>query len=278
MEDLYPILTARYQGFPLLITCLFGLIVGSFLGASIYRIPHKVFFGRQRSFCPACEQTIAWYDNIPLLSFLWLRGRCRACGTAISWHYPAAEAMTALIAVALYLKFPFFSYHDGDLAFDGLLSLVYAHLFVFSAAMVICTFTDIRWMMIPNAVTYPLIISGPIWAYFHPILTLQSSILGIIIGGGLFYLVGVLYQLVRGRVGLGFGDVKLLAAIGGMLGVEALTPTILISCVGAFVAIAVLALMGRFRWHKPIPYGPFLALGAIGQIFFDIRLLLMQLM
>lgn len=278
MEDLYPILSARYQGFPLLVVGLFGLIVGSFVGMCVYRIPRRVFFARNRSTCPACDTTIAWYDNIPLLSYLLLRGRCRACGAAISWHYPVAEAVTAGLAVALYLKFPFFSYHHGALEFNGPLTLVFGHLFVFCAAMVICTLTDIKWMMIPNAVTYPLIISGPIVAYFHPILTLQSSILGIIIGGGLFYLVGVLYQLVRKRVGLGFGDVKLLAAIGAMLGVEALTPTVLISCLGAFVAIAVLAALGRFRWHKPIPYGPFLALGAVGQLFVDIRLLMMHLL
>lgn len=261
----------------MLVTAIFGLVAGSFLGMCVYRIPHKQFFAHHRSFCPSCDTVIPWYHNIPLLSYLWLRGRCHACGVRISWHYPAAEAAMAAICVALYLRFPFFYLDHGILAFDGPLALVFFHLAVFCGAMIICTLTDMQWMMIPNAITYPLILSGPIWAYFHPILTLQSSILGIAVGGGLFYLIGVLYQLIRKRVGLGLGDVKLLAAIGAYLGVEALTPTILVSCIGALLGIGCLAVIGRFHWSKPIPYGPFLALGAVFQIFFDLRLLLIRL-
>lgn len=271
MVDLYPILVTRYQGFPLLMVLLFGLAIGSFLGMCVYRLPRKQFFSHHRSFCPQCETVIPWYHNIPLLSYLLLRGRCHACHASISWHYPVAEAAMAAAALALYWRWPFIISDNSLLLYDSQQAIIYAHLAVFCGAMIICTLTDLQWMMIPNAVTYPLIVSGPIWAYFHPALSLQSSLLGIAVGGGLFYALGVLYQLIRKRVGLGLGDVKLLAAIGSYLGAEALTPTILLSSLSALVAIAIMAALGRFHWSRPVPYGPFLALGAVVHIFVDLR-------
>lgn len=274
LDDLYPTLSPLYQGFPLAVVTLFGLILGSFLGMCVYRLPRKQFFHHHRSFCPHCETVIPWYYNIPLLSYLWLRGRCHNCEGRISWHYPAAEAAMALACVGLYLRWPFFAFDERGLVFDGSLAVLFAHLAVFVGAMIICTLTDLQWMMIPNAITYPLILTGPIWAYIHPALSLKSSLLGIALGGGLFYAVGVLYQLIRKRVGLGLGDVKLIAAIGAYLGVEALTPTLLLGSIAALLAIAAMAMAGRFRWDRPIPYGPFLALGAVIHIFIDFRRLI----
>jgi leader peptidase (prepilin peptidase)/N-methyltransferase len=248
----------------LLLAGLVGLALGSFLNVVITRLPRGESVAAGRSRCPQCRAPLAWYDNIPLLSFLRLRGRCRSCGAAIPWRYPLVELAGGLLAPALWHAFP-----------DRLLLLAYAP---FCLALVVLSVIDLEHRLLPDAITLPGIGLGLLLSLVLPQLSFPAAAAGALVGAGLFYGVGRLYEKWTGRRGLGGGDVKLLAMIGAFLGVEALPLVILVSA-----GLGTLAGLVRLLAHNPgpsgrwrtlsLPYGPFLAAGAGCQLFWGERLL-----
>lgn len=240
---------------------LLGLQIGSFLNVCIYRIPRGESLISPRSHCPHCQKPIKWFDNIPLLSFLLLRGKCRECGERISPRYFAVELVTGLLFLFLYLKFgfstPFFIYL--------LLSIV----------LVIIAFIDLEHYLIPNLFTYPGVFVGLILSFFFPFLqnsgtaveALKWSSLGILVGGGSLALIALLGQFLFKKESMGMGDMKLLAMMGAFMGPRAVLLIIFVSCViGAIVGLSLIAL-GKKKREDYIPYGPFLALGGVVLIF-----------
>jgi leader peptidase (prepilin peptidase)/N-methyltransferase len=245
-----------------------GLLTGSFLNACIYRLPRDLSVVRPaRSFCPSCEATIAWYDNIPLLSFLFLRGRCRACRASISWRYPLVEALTAAAFLASLWQF-------GP-------GLEAARLAVYSALLIGLIFTDFEERILPDEFTLGGAFLGIAFAWFvllEPGFTLlllpegtaprwQSageSLLGALGPSFSLWAVGELYFRIRGREGLGFGDVKMTAMMGAFLGLAGVLPALILGSVLGSVA-GVLFILARRKDAATyeLPFGSFLGLASL---------------
>ena len=229
----------------LALAVVFGLVIGSFLNVVIARLPEHRSLWRPRSACPACGATIAWHDNIPLLSFALLRGQCRACHVRIPWRYPIVEAVTGALFGAAFARF-------------GPTPDFFAAL-VLLAALVAITAIDLQHQIIPDAITLPGIVTG-LLANVATRHSVTDSLLGIAVGGGLFLVV----ILVSGG-GMGGGDMKLGAMLGAFLGWQVTLLALFFAVVfGGSLAIVLLASGARGR-KDPVPFGPFLALGgAIG--------------
>jgi leader peptidase (prepilin peptidase) / N-methyltransferase len=249
------------------VVLLFGAMIGSFLNVCIIRLPQGTFLKHARSMCPQCEKPIPFYDNIPIFSWLILRGKARCCGKKISIQYVLIETVTALLFVVAYWQNPF--WNSDQLAIDPGDFIRFAHIALFLSAMLVCGTIDYHHKIIPDVITLPMIALTPVVAYFHPELTGWSALLGALIGGGSLFAVAWLYYLVRKRPGLGLGDVKLLAVIGGWLGIEAILPTILVaSMTGALFGTLLLVIKKDASLKSAIPFGPFLILGAAIHILF----------
>lgn len=239
---------------------ILGAVVGSFLNVVILRLPARMLeestetIAWPPSRCPACRQGIRWYDNIPLLSFIWLQGRCRACGAAISWRYPLVEAAMALLSAALLLRF-------GP-------EVQYPVYFIFSAALLAIFFIDLDHQLIPDVISLPGIALGFAAALLPGGIGWQAAGLGILLGGGSFYLVALGYYLITRREGMGGGDIKLLAMLGAFLGWQALPFIILASSLlGLVVGVGAMVRQGR-GGRSVIPFGPFLVIAAWLWLFF----------
>jgi len=243
----------------LLVIFALGATIGSFLNVCIARIPHGASIVRPPSHCPGCKTPIAWYDNIPLLSYIVLRGRCRSCRTRISAVYPAVEVLTGALALALWGRL------GASLAFAGYLA--------FAAALVTITFIDLDHQIIPDVISLPGIGLGLAVSFVSPLVRPQDALLGVLAGGGSLLLVAWLYQTLRGQEGMGGGDIKLLAMIGAFLGWQSIFVTVLAaSLVGSLIGIG-LMLYQRADTRLAIPFGPFLAGGALVYLFFGDRIL-----
>jgi leader peptidase (prepilin peptidase)/N-methyltransferase len=225
-----------------------GLAVGSFLNVCIYRIPRKESVVSPGSRCGSCGYALRAVDNIPLLSYAFLRGKCRNCGARISIRYPIVELVTALIFVAHYLA----------LGPDILL----VPRLLFACALVVLFAIDLEHHLLPNVITLPGIVAGFAFSLLVPPGPVSSAV-GILIGGGVLWLIGEAYFRYSGQEGMGGGDVKMLAMIGAFLGWELTIVTLVLSSVlGSITGIAVLAL-GRGDMKSALPYGTFLAVGAL---------------
>ncbi len=237
----------------------FGAIVGSFLNVVILRLPaegESIIFPASR--CPACMKHIPWHDNIPILSFILLKGRCRNCRTKISLQYPLVELAMALLSLALYWQFS--------------LSSLYGIYFIFSAALLVIIFIDCRHQIIPDVISLPGIIIGLSVSFFNPLVTWQQSGLGLLLGGGTLYAVAGGYYLLTKREGMGGGDIKLLAMIGAFLGWQCL-PFVIFgsSLLGTIIGLG--AMIKQKKGGKTvIPYGPFLSIAALLYLFFQARI------
>jgi leader peptidase (prepilin peptidase)/N-methyltransferase len=231
----------------------FGMAVGSFLNVCIYRLPESLSLIHPRSMCPSCKAKIAFYDNIPVLSYLLLRGRCRHCTTSIPLRYPVVELAAGLFSVAIFTR--------HGLHWEGFL------LYALVAALLVITFVDIDHQIIPNVITYPGIVIGFISSFFVESISYKESLLGIGVGAGILLLVALGYYFLTKTEGMGGGDVKLLAMVGAFLGWKAAIFTIFVgSAVGTLLGIAV-ALQTRKGRKTAIPFGPFLSLGALIYLF-----------
>lgn len=232
---------------------LFGAIIGSFANVCILRIPAEKSIVSPGSRCPHCEQPVAWYDNVPLVSWLVLRGRCRHCAEPISFRYFVVELLTALAAVALYLRSGF--------------GVEWVVLFVLVAALIVITFIDLDHRIIPDVISLPGMVVGFALSLRGEPGAISSAI-GILFGGGLLLAVAWGYQAATGREGMGGGDIKLLGMIGAFLGWKSVPFTMLLSSLtGSAVGLSLMWWTGSDTKYA-IPFGPFLALGAILYIFF----------
>ena len=232
----------------------FGICIGSFLNVCIYRLPEKKSIVHPRSMCPACGTLIRFYDNIPILSYLLLKGRCRHCAEGISFRYPVIEFISGIFAVGVYIKF--------GLGFEA---LIY---YTFIAVLLVITFIDIDHQIIPDVISLPGI---PIFfaaSFALPNITLVESILGILIGGGSLWLVAQGYYLLTRKEGMGGGDIKLLAMMGALIGWKGVLFTVFSASAVGTVAGMLVMLKTRKSMKLKIPFGPFLAIGAITYIFF----------
>lgn len=236
------------------IVFLFGAVIGSFLNVCIYRIPAEESVVAPRSRCGACKTPIRSSDNIPILSYLLLRGRCRACGTAISPRYPFVEALTGVAALATFVVYG-----------PTLQALI---LFAFLCALIVVSMIDLDHQIIPNVISVPGILVGFAAALLVGQPSWRASLAGLLLGGGLLWGVSEGYYRLTGREGMGFGDVKLLAMIGAFLGWQAIPVTLLLaSLTGTVIGVGVMLARGSDS-RTPIPFGPFLAAGAVCALFF----------
>jgi leader peptidase (prepilin peptidase)/N-methyltransferase len=231
----------------------FGAIIGSFLNVCIYRIPLRRSIISPPSSCPECKRHIPFYDNIPIISYILLHGRCRYCNTRIPLNYLVIEALTALMAVSLFFFF--------GLTIEA---LVY---YIFLSALIVITVIDLEHKIIPDVISLPGIVFGFAVSFFLPFPGVMNSIIGIIAGGGLLFAVAYGYYMATGREGMGGGDIKLLAMIGAFLGWRGIIVTLLVgSLVGAIIGSILMLLKGRDTKYA-IPFGPFLSLGAAIYLF-----------
>jgi len=234
-----------------------GAATGSFLNVVIHRLPLRQSLSRPRSHCTRCGRTIPWYDNLPVLSWFLLRGRCRQCGEAFSFRYPMVELITAVLLLALLAKFG--------------LSIALAFAFYFACSLLVVTYIDLDHRIIPDRVTLPGIGVGLLLALVAPaevrVAAVQSWAIGTLVGGGILWLVAWGYELATGREGMGGGDIKLLAMIGAFLGWQGVLVTLLLaSFIGSAIGIVWMLVRGADT-RLAIPFGPFLAMGALVALF-----------
>ena len=239
----------------LAISCaaVLGAVVGSFLNVVILRLPsdgESIMF--PASHCPGCQQPLRWFENIPVISYLALRGRCRTCGMAISPQYPLVELAMAALSAAVCARF--------GVGFVGL------YYFLFVAALLVIIFIDIHHQIIPDSISLPGIVLGFAGSLGNDQVTWQQSGLGILLGGGVLYAVAFGYYALTRREGMGGGDIKLLAMIGAFLGWQSL-PYVLFasSLTGSLVGMVAMVRQGKGGQTR-VPFGPFLALGAISYL------------
>jgi leader peptidase (prepilin peptidase)/N-methyltransferase len=259
-------LLVDYPSALLVAVLLLGLVVGSFLNVVIFRLPVMLqrtwrqqceeLAGKTspaerpynlllpRSQCPACGHPISAVENIPLVSFAILRGKCRACGARISWRYPAVELVTAVLSALVAWRFGF--------------SLTTAGALLLTWALIALTFIDYDHQLLPDDITLPLIWLGLAFNLGGVYVPITSAVVGAIAGYLSLWLVFQVFRLVTGKEGMGYGDFKLFAVFGAWLGWQQLPLIILLSSfVGAIVGLGGILLLGRDR-SRPIPFGPFL--------------------
>lgn len=240
-------------------TFLFGLCVGSFLNVVVARLPAGRSIVRPGSACPRCEKSIAWYDNIPVLSYALLGARCRACRAPISWRYPAIELMCGALFALAYLYF-------------GSSPRLVAAL-ILLAVLVAITWIDLDHQIIPDVLSLPSIGVGLLVSAAPGGIGWRDALAGTIVGGGLFVLIIVGSSLAIGQPGMGVGDVKLGAMLGAFLGWKLVLLSILLSVLIGGPLAAILLASGRKARKDPVPFGPFLALGGMISLFWGEALL-----
>ncbi len=244
----------------LILSALLGAIVGSFLNVVILRLPESsqsIVF--PASHCPQCSSPLRWFENIPILSYIILLGRCGHCKQRISIQYPLVELLMSLITAALVFRFQ--------------LSLATAGYFVFSAALLVIIFIDIRLQIIPDVISLPGIVLGFLFCLVSDTVTWKSSLIGLLAGGGVLYAVALFYATLRKIDGMGGGDIKLLAMIGAWLGWQALPFVILMSSTTGSI-IGLIAMRRQKKGGQTrIPFGPFLSLAALVYVYYSENIL-----
>jgi len=260
-----------------LFSFILGTVVGSFLNVCIYRLPRGESLAFPSSHCTSCGKAIRFYNNIPILSYLILRGRCADCGTPIPLRYPAVELISGIVLAGLYYKFGL-----------SLETLFYA---VLTYSLIVITFIDLKHMIIPNVITVPGAVAGLLynalvtdWGRSGNLLGAFSfslenffgvlnevpfldSVFGLIMGGGILFLIAFVYIAVRKQEGMGMGDVKLLAMIGAFLGWKGVVFVMLVSSLLGTITGLSIILYKKGDLKYALPFGPFLSLAAVIYIF-----------
>ena len=237
-----------------LIFLALGLLFGSFLNVCIYRLPRGKSIVWPGSFCPECQSKIKPWDNIPLISYMFLRGKCRQCKSKISLRYPLVEFVTGFLFWALFLKF-------------GFSSEIYV-LLLLSSLLVLISFIDIEFQLILNKITIPGLIVGAVLSWQLSSNSLLQIGVGLLLGGGLLIAVAFLGKGLFGKDSMGMGDVKMAAMIGVFIGAQGITLSLFLGFVIAGIFSSVGMLLKRMKRTSYIPFGPFIALGTIIYIFF----------
>ena len=242
---------------PYIIIFVIGAVIGSFLNVCIYRVPRNLSIISPASRCPSCNMPIKFYDNIPFLSYILLGGKCRVCKAGISFRYPLVELLNAVLFVFVVWRFGF-AWH----------TVIYG---ILCSALVVITFIDLDFQIIPDAITLPGILIGIVAGSLimpdpfirNSLLGFKASVIGLLAGGGLFYAIAVL-----SRGGMGGGDIKMMAMVGALMGWKSVLLTIFLgSLTGAVFGIFLMISKGKGRKTK-IPFGPFLALGTVITLFY----------
>lgn len=232
---------------------LFGAVIGSFLNVCIHRLPKNLSLISPGSFCPSCEHHIPFYDNIPILSYLLLLGRCRNCRAIISFRYPFVEFMNALLFLLLFLKFG--------------LSLEFFFYAPFTSASIALFFIDWKNKILPDVITISGIIFGLGLAPFIDSFGIIDSLLGAACGFVVFFLVAFIYEKITGRDGMGGGDIKMIAMVGAFLGLQGVIATIFISSLlGAVFGLSLIIFLKK-NFRYAVPFGCFIALGGLICLF-----------
>ncbi|MDD2749122.1 A24 family peptidase [Acidithiobacillus sp.] len=245
MTQLYPIAGYVFVG-------LFGLLIGSFLNVVVHRVPRRESIIRPSSHCPQCGHVLRAWENIPVLSWLLLRGRCHSCGSSISWRYPALELLTGIFSVVVAWQWGF------------RWSLIPALFFTWT--LLALTLIDLETQLLPDRITKPGMLLGLLInasAFLGSGLALTTplnALLGIVLGYGSLWLLATVYLKMTGRHGMGGGDLKLLGLIGAWLGWQAVFLTLFIAAISGGLVATVFLLRGKGRDYA-IPFGPYLALG-----------------
>lgn len=233
---------------------VFGLVVGSYLNVVIFRLPRRISTVTPRSRCPRCRALIRPWDNVPLLSYLLLRGRCRRCGAGISWRYPLVEALTAACFFLCQRRF--------DTLADILIGAA------FCAAMIVLAMIDLEHYLLPDSITLPGIVAGLVLQFQISWCTIWDAVLGVLLGAGVLAALTWGWYWWKGVHGMGFGDIKMLAMVGAFLGWQGVVATLLIgSLVGSVVGVGQV-LRGRMGMKSKLPFGVFLALGAVATLLY----------
>jgi leader peptidase (prepilin peptidase)/N-methyltransferase len=238
---------------------IFGLCVGSFLNVVIARLPAGRSVVSPGSACPGCASAIAWYDNLPVLSYVVLGARCRTCRTPISWRYPAVELICGVLFALAY-------FHFGP-------TPRLAAALVLLAGLIAITGIDLDHQIIPDVLSIPGIAVGVLWSLAPDGIGWRDSALGVLVGGGVFIVIILASSLVLGQPGMGVGDVKLGAMLGAFLGWKLALLSILLSVLVGGPLAATLLATGRKARKDPLPFGPFLALGGMVSLFWGESLL-----
>jgi leader peptidase (prepilin peptidase)/N-methyltransferase len=239
----------------IIVSFMFGTMIGSFLNVVILRLPQpgtSIVF--PASHCPNCKTPLHWYENIPILSFTFLRGKCAHCRAPISIQYPTVELLTGLLAAAVVASYG--------------LSPAAAGYFIFSAALITIIWIDIHHQIIPDVISIPGIAVGFCFSFISPLLSWQDSLIGLLVGGGVFYAISYSYYMIRKQEGLGGGDIKLLAMLGAFLGWQSLFFIIFASSLTGSV-VGLIAMRSQKKGGSTrIPFGPFLAISGLAYLFF----------
>jgi len=238
----------RTGPFALTFAALFGAVIGSFLNVCIHRLPRDTSIVWPASACPTCGRALSWFENIPILSYACLRGRCRTCRAPISMRYPIVEALTAaMFALA------WWHYGPGPLLVSRL---------VFGCALIVLFAIDLEFHLLPNVITLTGIVIGFLLSFTTDQPGWRSSLIGIVAGGGVLFLIAEGYYRVRHEEGLGMGDVKMLAMMGAFLGWPLAILSLMIASVAGTIVGLALIVTGRGTMKYALPFGTFLAIGA----------------
>ncbi len=233
---------------------VFGLVVGSYLNVVIFRLPRRISTVLPRSRCPRCRSAIQPWDNIPLLSYLLLRGRCRQCGASIPMRYPLVEALTAACFFLCQRRF------------DTLVDILVAC--GFCAVMIVLAMIDYEHYLLPDSVTKPGILVGLILQFWVSWSTPSDAVLGVLLGAGVLAAMTWGWYWWKGVHGMGFGDIKMLAMVGAFLGWQGVISTLLLGSLAGTVVGLGQILRGRMGLKSKLPFGVFLALGAVVTLFY----------
>ena len=238
---------------------IFGSIFGSFCNVCIYRLPLSKSIAKERSFCPSCKSPINWYDNIPLLSFVLLKSKCRTCGNKINFQYFLVELIAAVSFLSIYFIF-------GT-------SITTLLLLILSVFFIIIFFIDLKHYIIPNELTFPLMVIGFLKS-FDPNLNKAifpnyiNSLIGGLIGYLIIWFIIFVYKKIRNKEGMGLGDAKLLAVVGFLFGWLSIPFTIIISSLVALIFVIPSVLNKSRNMASQIPFGPYIIIGSIVYVSF----------
>lgn len=242
-----------YYGINAVLIFILGLIVGSFSNVCIFRIPRNESIIYPASHCPKCRSNISPKDNIPLLSYILLKGRCRNCKNKISIQYPIVELLTGLIYLIIYLIYSL-----------SIQSLIYI---ILSSALVIIAFIDLNEQIVPDVISLPGIVIGFILSFFVPYISFANSALGVVVGGGIILIIGLAGSVIFKKEAMGGGDVKLAAMIGAFLGWRYIIISLFLGFFLGALAGIVLVLSKIKSREDVVPFGPFIVLGSLITLF-----------
>ena len=227
-----------------------GLAIGSFLNVVIYRVPRKISFVADRSLCPHCGRSLRWFHNIPVLSYLVLRGKCAFCATGISIRYPLVEVLNGL--------FYFYLYWQYGLSFQT------AALALLSSALLVIFFIDLDFRIIPDGITLPGMIIALGVSLIPDGIGIVNATIGLLVGGGALYLIALLGDWLFKKESMGGGDIKMAAMLGAFLGWQKVLLIFISSAViGLAISLALMAFSARLRRERTVPFGPFLSIAAM---------------